>query len=57
MPDICMCPGGNCPKKESCFRYLADPGLMQSYFLDPPIEEGKCQYYWKTEKTDKVKST
>jgi hypothetical protein len=47
MPDICMCHGTNCPLKESCYRYQALPsGERQSYFVTPPVLDGKCNYYW-----------
>lgn len=49
MPDISMCEGGNCPVKDSCYRYLAKPNeYRQSYFIVPPYikAENKCPYYW-----------
>ncbi len=47
MPDITLCKGVNCPHKEGCYRYTAIPSeFMQSYFMTPPIEDGKCDYYW-----------
>jgi hypothetical protein len=46
MPDISMCPGTNCPQKETCYRYTAKPSDWQSYFSVPPIKDGKCEYYW-----------
>jgi len=46
-PDICMCLGTNCPYKESCYRFTAKPSeYMQSYFMNPPIKDGKCDMYW-----------
>jgi hypothetical protein len=46
-PDICMCLGTNCPYKESCYRFTAKPSeYMQSYFINSPIKDGKCEYYW-----------
>lgn len=42
-----MCLGNDCPKKESCYRYTATPSkFRQSYFAEPPIKDGKCDYYW-----------
>jgi len=52
MPDITMCSGEECPLKESCYRYTAKPSRYQSYFFEPPIEDGECNYFW----TDKVRS-
>ena len=46
MPDICMCKGTGCPHKEKCYRFTAEPCIYQSYFLDPPIKDGKCDHYW-----------
>ena len=46
-PDITMCMGTNCPYKESCYRFTAKPSeYMQSYFMNPPIKDGKCEMYW-----------
>lgn len=46
-PDITMCMGTNCPYKETCYRYTAKPSeFWQSWFMEPPIENGKCDYYW-----------
>lgn len=46
MPDITMCPGTNCPQKESCYRFTAKPCDYQSWFVKAPIKEGKCEMYW-----------
>jgi hypothetical protein len=46
-PDITMCPGTNCPQREKCYRFTAKPDeYWQSYFIDPPIKDGKCDLYW-----------
>jgi hypothetical protein len=46
-PDITMCPGTNCPQKEKCYRFTAKPSeYMQSYFMEAPIKDGKCDMYW-----------
>lgn len=38
--DITMCNGGNCPNKESCYRYTAIPNTYwQSYFIGYPEHE------------------
>ena len=52
MPDITMCKGENCPLKQTCYRYNAKPSDYQSYFMEPPVDNGKCEYFWR----DKVKS-
>jgi len=47
MPDITMCPGTNCPHKENCYRYTAKPSeYAQSYFMEAPIKDGRCDHYW-----------
>jgi hypothetical protein len=37
MPDITMCPGGNCQMRQSCHRYTAEPSSRQAYFVEPPF--------------------
>ena len=49
MPDITMCSGEKCPLKQMCHRYTAKPSNYQSYFMKPPISEGKCEHFLKTE--------
>jgi hypothetical protein len=46
MPDISMCKGGNCPHKEKCYRFMAEPSYYQTYFAEPPNKGDKCDYYW-----------
>ncbi len=49
MPDITMCKGDDCPKREDCYRFTARPnGAMQSWFVTPPYnhERGECDAYW-----------
>lgn len=42
-----MCAGTNCPQKENCYRYTAYMSqYRQSYFITPPIKDGKCNMYW-----------
>lgn len=43
MPDITMCTGGNCPLKESCYRYRAVPNKLLQSFMDPPYTQMKIQ--------------
>ena len=54
MPDITMCKGENCPMKENCYRYTAEPNeYHQSYFMEPPwfyktkgpSKEAFCLFY------------
>lgn len=45
--DITMCNGNYCELAQTCYRYKATPSKYgQSYFLKPPIKDGKCEYYW-----------
>jgi hypothetical protein len=47
MPDITMCKGTDCPYKETCYRHTAKScEFWQSYFIEPPIKDGKCEMYW-----------
>ncbi len=46
MADITKCYGYDCPFKEGCYRFMAKSEEYQSYFLEPPIKDGKCDMYW-----------
>lgn len=48
MPDISMCPGNNCPKKEECYRFTAIPNEpWQAYFIANPDPDGAaCEFFW-----------
>jgi len=46
MLDITTCKGQNCPVKDQCKRYTAKELLLQSYFMESPIKDGKCDMYW-----------
>ena len=47
MPDISMCIGEVCAKKEECYRFKATPSTFhQSYFMTPPMnEDGSCDEF------------
>ncbi len=50
MPDLTMCKGGDCIYKDRCYRYTAAPTPhRQSYFAEPPIKDGECEYFWDNE--------
>lgn len=55
MPDISMCKGGKCPKKDDCYRYTVQPSEVQSYFSMPPyciiLDEFNCDYYFPNNET------
>jgi hypothetical protein len=55
MPDITMCTGNGCPKRDSCYRFTVRPSrYAQSYFVTPPVKpDGGCKYFWpETEKKE-----
>lgn len=53
MADITKCKGEGCPAKEQCLRYTAPADeLRQSYFMESPIKDGKCDMYWGNRQTD-----
>ena len=44
MVDIAMCRRQDCPRRLSCFRYLAEPDDWQSYIAIKDVD--KCDMYW-----------
>ena len=47
MPDITMCNGQGCELSSTCYRYKAEPSKYgQSYFVEAPIKNGECEYYY-----------
>ena len=44
--DITKCKGQGCPIKDQCKRYTAKESFLQSYFMESPIADGKCDMYW-----------
>lgn len=52
MPNISMCQNDKCEKKETCYRYKAEPNQhYQSYALFKNIcgDFNKYQWYWHME--------
>lgn len=46
MADITMCMGRDCPKKSSCYRHTAKENpWRQSYFMETPYKDGKCEHF------------
>ena len=45
MPDITMCKNDQCPLKEKCYRFTAEPSNIQEYFAEHPskVIHGKFQ--------------
>ena len=54
MADITMCKGTKCLLKETCYRYTANKDMMQSFFVDIPYKDDKCEYYWNITKRKKL---
>ena len=54
MADITKCKGTGCPIKARCYRfYCAESSSnWQSWFVTPPIKDGKCDYYEGKEEKD-----
>jgi hypothetical protein len=46
MADITKCNGGDCPVKESCYRFTAEASDYQYYFMGIPFKDGECEMYW-----------
>ena len=46
MPDIAMCIGKGCDKRNTCYRHTAQPSFYQTYFAPNPVG---CEHYWPTE--------
>jgi hypothetical protein len=53
MTDITKCTGEGCALKETCYRYTAPMGRYQSMFVEVPIEDNNCNYYWNTNTNEK----
>ena len=48
MPDFAMCPGQDCPIRESCYRFTAEveDQEWQTYLAVAPYSDGQCKLYW-----------
>jgi hypothetical protein len=48
MPDIAMCSGEGCTRRDTCYRHTAKPSEhWQSWFSVPPLaSDGTCPWYW-----------
>ena len=53
MSDITKCSGADCDLKMTCYRFTASEDMYQSYFMNSPIKDGKCEYHWNTNKKEK----
>lgn len=54
MPDISMCDGHNCDKKDACYRYTATPSpFWQSYMQ---VKDPKnCLHFWEVRSKSEIK--
>ena len=51
MPDISMCNGQDCPIKEYCYRYTAEPSeFWQTWGMFEFNKETGCNYFMANEK-------
>lgn len=45
--DITKCKGIGCDIKSKCHRFTIEPDFYrQSYFVESPIKDGKCDLFW-----------
>lgn len=57
MPDISMCRNEECPLKEKCYRYTAEPSPFRQAYAEFKVnEEGGCDYYWDNTEYESSKS-
>lgn len=54
MPDISMCKGVGCDKKETCYRFMAIPSSRQS-MAEFYNKDTECEYFIPIEKGDKIR--
>lgn len=65
MPNIAMCTGEGCVRKETCHRHTAKPHPLWQTYMNPPFREvaveigegcgtcvitQECDYYWSTKR-------
>lgn len=46
MPDISMCTNATCTLRESCYRFLALPSMLQSFARFTQDKDGECAWQW-----------
>lgn len=44
--DCAACPGGDCPRKETCFRFVAELNEWQWQMTEAPNIDDRCLFYW-----------
>jgi hypothetical protein len=45
MPDIILCTNEDCPLKEKCYRWTAEPDEHQSFAEFIPDKDEDCEYF------------
>ena len=46
MVDLALCRRHDCPKKKTCYRYIAKADKWQSYILIEDDDTSECEHYW-----------
>lgn len=46
MPDISLCVNIDCPFKNKCGRFLAEPSKYWQSYADFKPKDGKCEDFW-----------
>lgn len=59
MPDITMCGGAGCERRDTCYRHTAHGSpYRQSFFTQPPVKpDGSCDYYAPNARATPTKET
>ena len=55
MIELTKCEGGNCPVRDTCYRFIAEDeneNEIQMYFIDPPYAYDGCMEYWELKQND-----
>lgn len=57
MADISMCEGGDCPKKERCYRFKATPNPYRQSYMEYAGQDGKteCPDFWEVRSKSEMK--
>ena len=45
MPDISLCKNEECPRKKSCFRFMAKPKAVWQSYQGFNHRNGECEYF------------
>ena len=55
MVDIAMCGRRDCPRRRTCFRYIAEPDTYQTYIVIEDDVGEKCDMYWQCRNSKELK--